>query len=71
MTDADTIKGRLREQLSALRAEVDAVSASPGNAGPDQGSRQKIADLERQIGEIEDKLERIALAEEMERQKDA
>lgn len=62
---------QLEDERAALRDRIDALRTTLADDGPDPGVENEITELERRLRTIEEKLERIALAAEMERQQDA
>jgi hypothetical protein len=62
---------QLEEERSALRERIDTLTATLADAGPDPEVEREITELEQRLAAAEEKLERIALAAEMERQQDA
>lgn len=62
---------QLEEERAALRDRIDALGATLADDEPDPSIENEITELEQQLESIEEKLERIALAAEMERQQDA
>jgi hypothetical protein len=62
---------QLEDERTALRERIDALRATLADDGPDPGVDGEITELEQQLESVEEKLERIALAAEMERQQDA
>jgi hypothetical protein len=62
---------RLQDERNRLRGEVDALRAASAAAGRDSEDQPELAALEQRIGVIDEELERIALAAEIERQQDA
>lgn len=62
---------RLKEERSRLRAEADALRAASPGAGQGAGNEANLAALEQRIGLIDEELDRIELAAEIERQQDA
>lgn len=62
---------QLAEKRTALRNEVDTLRSSLSGDEPDPAVAEKLAALEQRIESIENELDRITLAVEIERQKDA
>lgn len=62
---------RLEDERTALRHRIDTLAAEIADAAPDPEVEREIAELEQRLRATEEKLERIALAAEMERQQDA
>ena len=62
---------QLEDERTALRNRIDTITAELADAGPHPEAEREIKEMEQQIRTIEEKLERIALAAEMERQQDA
>ncbi len=62
---------QLEEERSRLRGELDALRAASAEAGQGSEGRPEQAALEQRIGAIDEELERIDLAAEIERQQDA
>jgi len=62
---------QLKEERNRLLAEVDALRGSSTDARQGSETQAELAALEQRIGAIDEELERIALAVEIERQKDA
>ena len=62
---------RLEDERSTLRARIDTLRAALSDRGGDAGVERDIAELEQRLEATEQKLERIGLAAEMERQQDA
>ncbi len=61
----------LEDERARLRAELRALSAATPDGEPGANVETRLSVLEQHIEAIDDALERIALAEEMERQQDA
>lgn len=62
---------QLEQKRTALRNEAAALRSSLSDDGPDAAAAEKLAALEQRIESIEGELDRITLAVEIERQKDA
>ncbi|WP_405226087.1 hypothetical protein [Lentisalinibacter sediminis] len=62
---------QLAEERSRLRGELAALRAASAEAGQGSEGQPEQAALEQRIGAIDEELERIDLAAEIERQKDA
>lgn len=62
---------QLEDERAALRDRIDALRATLVDDGPDPRTESEVTALEQQLAATEEKLERIALAAEMERQQDA
>jgi hypothetical protein len=71
LTTASRRWRQLEEERAALRDQIDALGATLADDEPDPSIENEITELEQQLESIEEKLERIALAAEMERQQDA
>ena len=62
---------QLEGERTELRDRIDALRAKIADTEPDADVEREVAELEQQLEATEQKLERIALAAEMERQQDA
>ncbi|HZX23702.1 MAG TPA: hypothetical protein VFF18_09210 [Woeseiaceae bacterium] len=62
---------QLEDERTALHGEMAALRSSLPNDEPDAAVAETLAALEQRIESIEGELERITLAAEIERQKDA
>jgi len=66
-----TRRRQLEDERATLRDEMAALRASSPDDPADPAIAEQLAALEQRIGSIEGELERITLATEIERQKDA
>lgn len=62
---------RLKDERAALKARLDELLSSERGTGRSAETKGEIAKFEKRIGAIDEKLDRIELARELERQQDA